>query len=338
MSHLRSRSRRVVAAASFATLVGLLGAACASESPDPDGTTGPETTDGTAGPDAGAGPDAEVIALPEGFQPEGVAAGSGSEVYVGSLRDGDIWRGDVDAGEGEVLADAPEGRVAVGLAVDLDGNRVFVSGGPTGQAFVYDTATGEDLGAVPLPTAEDGTFVNDAVVTQDGAWFTDSRQPVLYLVPFEDDGSLGEVETLELQGPAADASAQFNLNGIDATADGSTLVVVHSGRGEIMTVDPETGESAVVDLGQESPVPNGDGILLEGSTLWVVQNFANQVAEVSLAEDLSTGEIASVLTSEEFRIPTTVARVGDRLVLVNARFDIEEPAPTDEYELVVQTP
>ena len=105
-----------------------------------------------------------------------------------------------------------------------------------------------------------------------------------------------------------------------------------------MTVDPETGESVVVDLGQESPVPNGDGILLEGSTLWVVQNFANQVAEIELSEDLSGGEIVSVLTSEEFRIPTTVARVGDRLVLVNARFDIEEPAPTDEYELVVLSP
>lgn len=338
-----ARRRPLVSALATAAAIGLLAAACAG-SPDDDGAAVPDetaTSDVTAGQDETPGPAAapsvELIALPNGFQPEGVAAGSDGRVFVGSLRDGDIWQGDLD-GAGAVLVDAPAGRISVGLAVDEEHGRVFAAGGPTGQAFVYDSGTGEDLEALALTPTEDGTFVNDVVVTPDGAWFTDSRQPVLYLVPFEDDGALGPVEPLDLTGPAADLSGQFNLNGITASADGSTLIVVHSGRGEIITVDAATGDSAVVDLGEVSPVPNGDGILLDGTTLWVVQNFLNQVARVDLADDLATGVVADVLTSEEFRIPTTLAVVDGRLVVVNARFDIAEPSETDEYELVVLTP
>lgn len=328
------RRRSVVSAVSAVAFIGLLAAGCTAAEDDattPDATTAEET----ASPEAGEA--ADVIALPNGFQPEGVAAGSDGRIFVGSLRDGDIWQGDLD-GEGAVLVDAPDGRISVGLAVDDEHGRVFAAGGPTGQAFVYDSTTGEDLAALSLTPPDEGTFVNDVVVTPDGAWFTDSQRPVLYLVPFEDDGTLGAVEPLELQGPAADVSGQFNLNGITASADGSTLIVVHSGRGELMTVDPETGESAVIDLGEEAPVPNGDGILLDGDTLWVVQNFLNQVARVEVADDLAGGEVVDTLTSEEFRIPTTVAVVDDRLVVVNARFDIEEPSADDEYELVVLTP
>lgn len=313
-----------------AAVVGVLAAGCAG-SPDDAPTAGTEGTTGTAGVAA------ETIPLPDGFQPEGVAAAADGRLFVGSLRDGDIWRGDL-AGTGAVVVDAPEGRIAVGLAVDDENGRVFAAGGPTGQAFVYDATSGEDLGALPLASPDAGTFVNDVVVTDSGAWFTDSRQPVLYLLPFGDDGELGPAETLELQGPAADVSGQFNLNGIAASDDGSTLLVVHSGRGEVMRVDAATGESAVVDLAEESPVPNGDGILLDGTTLWVVQNALNEVARVELADDLASGEVVDVLTSELLRVPTTVAVVDGRLVLVNARFDIAEPSDTDDYELVVLTP
>jgi hypothetical protein len=331
MSPAAARVRHAVAGTILASLVGLLGAACGA------GTEGPEATES---PDATAGPDAttdgtdepEVIPLPDGFQPEGVAAGLGGELFVGSLRDGDIWRGDVGTGEGSVLVDAPADRVAVGLAFDEANRWVFVAGGPTGQAFVYDSETGDEVAATELTTSDD-TFINDVALTSERAWFTDSRRGVLYAVPVAEDGTLGPVETLELRGPASDAAGQFNLNGIAATADGSRLVVAHSALEKVMVVDPGTGESSIIDVGAD--LPNGDGILLEDSRLWVVQNFLNQVSEISLAEDPSTGEIVSVLTTEKFRIPTTIARVDDRLVVVNARFDLQDPAPTDEYELVV---
>ncbi|HEY8721973.1 hypothetical protein [Pengzhenrongella sp.] len=265
-----------------------------------------------------------------------MASGSGNQVYVGSLRDGDIWRGDVRVGAGSVLVDAPAGRTAVGLKVDLSGQRIFVAGGGLGKAFVYDSRTGADLGALTLTTATD-TFINDVTLTRGGAWFTDSRQPALYFVPFLPGGSLGPVRTLALTGPAADTSGAFNLNGIAALPDGSVLIVVHSGREELITIDPGTGASATIDLGGGS-VPNGDGILLDGPRLWVGQNFSNQVSEVRLSPDYASGSIVSVRTSPEFMIPTTIARVGNDLVVVDSRLDLGIPGPLDAaYSLVVLT-
>lgn len=325
MTFTGARLRRTLAAGAAAAAVGLFGAACA----------GGSTSDGASPGQTTGAPTGDVIALPNGFQPEGVATTSDGRIFVGSLVDGDVWQTDLTSrDDGVVLVDAPMDRVAVGLGVDEANNRIFVAGGPTGHAFVYDIHSGADLAALPLAASAE-TFVNDVVVTPSGAWFTDSQQPVLYHVPFDDDGSLAPVVTLDLQGAAGDISFDFNLNGIDAVPDGSVLVVVHAGLGEVLTVEPATGASAVIDLGEQGPVPSGDGILLDGSTLWVVQNFRNQIAEIDLADGLASGEITDVRTSEHFRIPTTIAPVDGRLVVVNARFDIPEPSAADSYELVL---
>lgn len=282
---------------------------------------------------ATAAPRPAVISLPPGFSPEGVATGAGNTVYAGSLRDGDVWRGDLRTGEGSVLVDAPEGRTAVGIKVDVARQVIVVAGGGTGQAFYYDSRTGADLGAVTLTTQPD-TFINDVTLTSEGAWFTDSRQPVLFFVPFGADGSFGPAETLPLNGPAADVSGAFNLNGIAASPNGRLLVVAHSGRAELIAVDPDDGSSATIDVG--APVPNADGILLDGRRLWVVQNFSNQISEIRLSPDATSGEIISVRTSDDLRIPTTLARHGNQLIAVNARFDLGIPGPAEaEYELVV---
>ena len=70
-----------------------------------------------------------------------------------------------------------------------------------------------------------------------------------------------------------------------------------------------------------------DGLQLEGSTAWVVENSANAVARVKLAPDLTSGEVVDVIHSSLFRVPTTVARHGSTLVLVNGRFDLGFPPP-----------
>jgi hypothetical protein len=286
-------------------------------------------------PAAQAGGGSDVIPLPDGFSPEGVASGFGASVVVGSLRDGDIWRGDVRTGEGELLVDAPPGRVAVGLKVHRPSRSIVVAGGALGKAFVYDSRTGADRGEVTL-TTQAATFVNDVAVTAGGAWFTDSRQPVLYFLPIDRDGHLGAVRTLALSGGAADTSSAFNLNGIAASRDGCRLIVAHSGLQQLFLVDPETGESEPVDLGGTT-LPNADGILLEGRRLWVVQNFLNQVSEIRLSRDGTRGRVVSETTDPAFRIPTTIARKGHHhLVVVNARFDLGIPGPVDaDYELVV---
>ena len=52
---------------------------------------------------------------------------------------------------------SPDGRIAVGLKVDDEHGRLSVAGGPTGQGFVCDAATGQDLGPIPLATPGGGT-------------------------------------------------------------------------------------------------------------------------------------------------------------------------------------
>ncbi len=47
----------------------------------------------------------QTLALPNGFQPEGVAAGEGTTLYAGSLANGAIYEVDVVTGEGSVLVE-----------------------------------------------------------------------------------------------------------------------------------------------------------------------------------------------------------------------------------------
>src|SRR5206468_3882596 len=147
-------------------------------------------------------------------------SGAGTTFYAGELFTGDIFRGDIRTGEVERFIDAPAGRNALGLRVDLEHGLLFAAGGFTGQGYVYDLATGADVAVFQFGTPP-GSIINDVIVAGGAAWFTDSVQPKLYRVPIGDDGSIGGFETLTLTGPAADLTGAFNLNGIAATPDGS---------------------------------------------------------------------------------------------------------------------
>jgi sugar lactone lactonase YvrE len=281
---------------------------------------------------------AEVIVLPGATSAEGIAAGRGATFYAGDLFAGDIFRGNVQRGSAELFIDAPAGRMAVGMAADLAHGLLFVAGGFTGQGYVYDLRTGATVAthqfAAPSPTtAPPTTVINDVAVTRDGAWFTDSRQAQLYFVPVGRAGVPGpRFRTLTVSGPAADTSGAVNLNGIQATANGKTLIVAHSGTSQLYTVDPSSGASAVI---AGVSVPFVDGIVLEAGRLWAVQNFSNQVSRIRLAPDLTSGVVEEVITSELFQVPTTAARFGSRLAVVNAKFDTGIPPSADQYEVVL---
>jgi sugar lactone lactonase YvrE len=284
-----------------------------------------------AGPAAAARP-AEVIVLPGASSAEGIAAGRGATFYAGDLFAGDIFRGNVQRGTAELFIDAPAGRMAVGMAVDVAHDLLFVAGGFTGQAYVYDTRTGATVATYQFG-APPATLVNDVALTKDGAWFTDSFQAQLYFVPVSRAGVPGSsFRTLAVSGPAADTGGEVNLNGIQATANGKTLIVAHSANAQLYTVDPVSGASATI---AGVSVPNVDGILLEAGRLWAVQNFSNQVSRIRLRPDLSSGVVEEVITSPLFQIPTTAARYGRRLAVVNAKFDTGIPPSADQYEVVL---
>ena len=276
----------------------------------------------------------QQIALPNAFRPEGIAA-RGDFIYVGSIPTGAVYRADITTGAGSVLVPAQEGRAAIGLKVDGRG-RLFVAGGATGMSFVYDAASGANLASYILtPASTDAipTFVNDVVLTADAAWFTDSRKAVLYRVPLPADGSLAAQEavtTLPLSGDLLLVAGVNNLNGIAST--GQLLIVVQSNPGFLFTVDPATGVTRKIDLGVETVV-NGDGILLEGQTLFVVQNRLNQVAVIDLSPDFSVGTVRTRITNLAFDVPTTLTAAGSSLYAVNARFGVEV-TPDTTYAVI----
>jgi sugar lactone lactonase YvrE len=279
-------------------------------------------------------PFAESIPLPDGFRPEGIAAGDGPTFYVGSLADGAIYRIDLITGQGTIVVAGQTGRVAVGLKYDSRSHLLFVAGGPTGKAFIYDADTGATIAEIQLSTAQP-TFINDVVVTRDAAYFTDSARPVLYKVPLAPDGTplATMIQEIPLVGEF-EFVAGFNANGIDAVPNGSLLIIVNSTTGNLYTVDPVTGYATRIDDDlAEGSVVRGDGILLQGKTLYVVQNTLNQIAVIELSDNFTSGEIVNVITSPSFDVPTTIAAFGDALYVVNARFTTP-PTPATSYNVV----
>jgi len=127
------------------------------------------------------------IDLPNGWQPEGIAIGTGNTFYVGSIPTGRVWKGNLRNGQGSVLV-PDRGRQAIGVAVDQR-NRLFVAGGPTGDGYVYNARTGADIAQFNF--TDESSFVNDVVVTKRAAWFTDSVRQFLYKVPIGRHGQLG---------------------------------------------------------------------------------------------------------------------------------------------------
>jgi hypothetical protein len=137
--------------------------------------------------------------------------------------------------------------------------------------------------------------------------------------------------TLALSGPAADTSGEFNLNGIQATPSDKTLIVGHSSNGEPYTVDPRSGTSATI---AGINAPEVDGLVLEGRRLWAVQN-TNQASRIRLDPDLTAGVVEKVITSDRFQTPTTAARFGRRLAVVNDKFDTGFPPTAEQYEVIL---
>lgn len=285
----------------------------------------------------------DLIPLPTGFQPEGIALGYGHDVYVGSFTSGAVYRADLRTGEGAlVVPPAPGGeRMSTGLSFDRRSRMLFAAGALTGMGFVYDTETGNLVQAYAFgdPMV---TFVNDVVVTRNAAYFTGSFEPVLYKVPLGPRGEVphpSAVEMVELSGDfqmGTGCGFGVNANGIDATPDGDHLIVVNGCLGTLYRVDPETGAATLIDLAGDNVV-SGDGILLHGRTLYVVQNFLNQIAVIRLDATMESGTVVRIIGDPAFRVPTTIAEFGSSLYAVNARFDVAPPTdvwPDVEFEVV----
>jgi len=280
-----------------------------------------------------------LIQLPDDFGPEGIAVGNGSTFYVGSIAPataGQILTGDLETGHFHQLV-APSGITAFGLKHDSRSDLLFVAGGPSGRATVYDAISGAEIGFYQLKAPGTG-FINDVLLTSDAAYFTDSaasENPVLFWVPLGPHGEPGPAFD-EIPLPADFAVAgPYNPatkgNGMAATSDGKVLLIVHTGLGKLYRMDTETYETVQVVLsGGDGDVGHGDGLLLQHETLYVVQNRFNKVAVIKMAPNYFSGVIKRYIT-EPFasnpatKVPTTIAKFDRKLYTVTAGF--APPAP-----------
>jgi sugar lactone lactonase YvrE len=262
------------------------------------------------------------IDLPDGWQPEGVASGQGKRLFVGSIPTGSVFRVNARTGEGEIAVDV-DGRAAIGLKANQR-ERLYVAGGPTGQAFSYNGKTGADRGSLQLAPSGEATFVNDVTLARGAAYFTDSERPVIYAV----ERDMSSFEEIELRGftPRPD----FDLNGI-VDASRRTLIAVQTNVGKLWRIDARSGKARKIRLGGDKVV-NGDGLLLRGRRLYVVQNQDNRIAVVRLERNLKRGKVVRRIRNKDFDVPTTIAAVGKSLYAANARFGTP-PAPDTEYWL-----
>jgi sugar lactone lactonase YvrE len=271
--------------------------------------------------------------LPGGFQPEGITIGSGPFAYLGSMTNGDVYRANLATGRGRVVVKGlGPGHEVLGLKIGSRG-RLFLCGGVTGEIHLADVPSGKIKKTFTVGT--DRTMVNDVILTPDAAWFTDTYEPVLYKLALGRHGEpAGRITTVPLTGGWVQGP-DFTTNGIERTPDGRALLVANTfvDGGGLMRVDPRTGAADLVDLGA-TRLPNADGLLLLGRTLYVVQQWQNAIDVLRLNDAGTKGTaIARITDPDRFRIPTTAAAWGDRIYLPNARFDVA-PMPDTEYDVV----
>lgn len=278
----------------------------------------------------------DTVALPNGFRPEGIASGPGTRGYVGSLADGAVVAGSLRTGRLEPLWPGEPGRAVRGMMFDHRTGLLWVAGQVQAAGFVWaiQARSGAVVRAIPVPGS---VFLNDLMITGSSVWVTDSRLAPDRLTKIElrRSGSPagGEPDFLPLGGewPAGDGTA-VNANGIRELPDG-TLLLNNSAAGALWQVDPRTGDTRSVPVLGGPGLSGGDGLLIEGRTIYVVRGSGQ--AEVSvLTLDRHRGAWLArwrgARTDTSLDVPSTATVAGGALWAVNARFGVADPA-TAEY-------
>jgi len=249
--------------------------------------------------------------------------------YVSSAADGTIFRGSTGQEALEPFLPAGADGRASALGMTVHRGRLLVAGGQTGRLFSYDTGSGKLGAAFTTDAAGENPLVNDIAVSRGVAYATDSYRPALFRLTARqletDDGSTRAIRPwLDLRDTPIRYEKSFNLNGI--VARGPYLLAVQSNTGKLWRIDTRTKKTTQVRV-SGGKLTNGDGLVLRGSTLYVVRNLDNLIATVKLGKRARTARVTGEITDPSFRIPTTAATVGSRLLVVNSQFDRQTGTP-----------
>ena len=282
---------------------------------DPAGQSGARIACGTIGR---AGEAARRYALddPQAF-PEGVAVDAKRGlIFTGSSRNGSIYA--VNAQTGAVSTFSPGGAVgrtsALGLKLDGQG-RLWVAGGSTGAVSVL-TPDGAPLTTLMTPPSPQ-SYLNDLVLGPDGsAYVTDSSRPMIWRVTPD----LKRVEPWRpLEGTPIRYGRGINLNGIALSADGRALYTIQYNTGRLYRI--ELASRAIREVRLTRPLLYGDGLLLDGHTLYVSQNRENSVTKLALSADGLSAQVAGQTSADGLFYPSTLALLEGDLIAVNSQLD-----------------
>jgi hypothetical protein len=94
---------------------------------------------------------------------------------------------------------------------------------------------------------------------------------------------------------------------------------VQSNTGNLFRIDIESREIIQIALGSET-LTGGDGLLLDGQTLYVVRGGEGMVVPVEPSEDFASGKISEGFSDPSFARPTIVAKYGNLLLVFNSQF------------------
>jgi len=258
--------------------------------------------------------------------PEGIGYDAAQDqIYVGSALTGAVARVNVKTGDGSVFM--PPGTLATeggrfpglnGMKVDAQ-KRLWIAAGAQGRMFVIDTTTGKILKQFEVPNPA-GSVINDITLAGGAGYFTDTRFGTMWRVQTKG-SEIGELEPwLTFEGTPLQSGPGANLNGIASTPDGRTIIAVHMGRGELYKINVATKAVTLIDTAK-ADLTSADGLVLDGSTLYVVRQSAGEVATVQLASDLSRGTVVSRFAHPMLTYPATAAKVGNELLVVNTQFN-----------------
>lgn len=271
---------------------------------------------------------ARVFELPgDSVYPEGIAYDDATGLfYTGSTNDGTIFQGDVNSGDVTILSENDPSRASA-VGMDLDGaGHLIVAGGGTNSVSVLDVASGQTVAT--FNGAFDPAFLNDVAVASNGdTYITDSMNPVLYRIAAENIMAGGELEQfVDFTGTPFEYGepGSFNANGIVVTDDGAYAIIVNSGAGQLFRVDLASGDVAEIAIEGE-PVTRGDGLALDGQTLYVLRNAMATIVRLELDAEFTAATEIDSFTDASFAFPTTMALVDStRMLVVNAQFDRRE--------------
>lgn len=268
------------------------------------------------------------IDLPDGLQfPEGIAYDADANaIYVGSALNAALARVDLKTGAGSLVV--PGGPLAPpnfdrfpalnGMKVDSR-KRLWIGAGAQGRMYIVDTATGKILKQfeVPNPT---GSIINDVALAGDAGYFTDTRFGTMWRVQTKG-AEIGELEPwLTFDGTPLQYVQGANLNGIAATPDGRFVIAGHMSRGQLFRIDTATKAVTLIDT-EGADLTSADGLVLDGSNLYVVRQSAAEVVTVRLTNDLSRGTVVSRFAHPMIVHPATAVKVGNELLVVNSQFN-----------------